>query len=109
MKACKGMEAKRRTFYTPALDASDELHALAAPIGYRNRLPQARIESSDRAVCSDYCISPTHLHIVPRLTNAWSYTSTPQYTFMAWCSVKKHEQFYLYRYLRNVRWRYLDE
>jgi hypothetical protein len=23
--------------------------------------------------------------------NAWSYTSTPQYTFMAWCSVKKEE------------------
>jgi hypothetical protein len=23
------------------------------------------------------------------LKNAWSYTSTPQYTFMAWCLVKK--------------------
>jgi hypothetical protein len=22
--------------------------------------------------------------------NEWSYTSTSQYTFMAWCSVKKH-------------------
>jgi hypothetical protein len=22
--------------------------------------------------------------------NAWSYTSTPQYAFKAWCSVKKH-------------------
>jgi hypothetical protein len=21
--------------------------------------------------------------------NVWGYTSTPQYTFMAWCSVKK--------------------
>jgi hypothetical protein len=29
--------------------------------------------------------------------NAWSYTSTPQYAFMAWCSVKKsQEQLYLY-------------
>jgi hypothetical protein len=27
--------------------------------------------------------------------NAWSYTSTPPYTFMAWCSVKAQGQFYL--------------
>jgi hypothetical protein len=27
-------------------------------------------------------------HLVPRSKNAWSYTSTPQYVFMAWCSVK---------------------
>jgi hypothetical protein len=26
---------------------------------------------------------------MPRSKNAWSYTSTPQYFFMAWCSVKK--------------------
>jgi hypothetical protein len=26
---------------------------------------------------------------VPRLKNAWSYTSTPQYAFIEWCSVKK--------------------
>jgi hypothetical protein len=30
----------------------------------------------------------THLHLVPRSKNALSYTSTPQYAFMAWCSVK---------------------
>jgi hypothetical protein len=28
--------------------------------------------------------------------NAWSYTSTPQYFFMAWCSVKAQGQLYLY-------------
>jgi hypothetical protein len=28
--------------------------------------------------------------------NAWSYTSTPQYAFMAWCSVKAQGQLYLY-------------
>jgi hypothetical protein len=28
--------------------------------------------------------------------NAWSYISTPEYTFMAWCSVKAQEQLYLY-------------
>jgi hypothetical protein len=30
----------------------------------------------------------THLHLVLRSKNEWSYTSTPQYAFMAWCSVK---------------------
>jgi hypothetical protein len=28
--------------------------------------------------------------------NAWSYTSTPQYVFMAWCSVKAQGQLYLH-------------
>jgi hypothetical protein len=28
--------------------------------------------------------------------NAWSYTSSPQYAFMAWCSVKAQGQLYLY-------------
>jgi hypothetical protein len=30
----------------------------------------------------------THLHLVPRSKNEWSYTSTPPYAFMAWCLVK---------------------
>jgi hypothetical protein len=35
-------------------------------------------------------VKPTnHLHLEPRSKNAWSFTSTPQYAFMAWCSVKK--------------------
>jgi len=37
----------------------------------------------------------THLHLVPRSKNKWSYTSTPQYDFMAWCSVKAQGQLYL--------------
>jgi hypothetical protein len=28
--------------------------------------------------------------------NAWSYTYTPQYAFMAWCSVEAQEQLYFY-------------
>jgi hypothetical protein len=28
--------------------------------------------------------------------NVWSYTSTPQYAFMEWCSVKAQEHLYLY-------------
>jgi hypothetical protein len=27
--------------------------------------------------------------------NAWNYTSTPQYAFMVWCSVKAQEQYTL--------------
>jgi hypothetical protein len=38
----------------------------------------------------------THLHLVPRSKNEWSYTSTPQYAFMAWCSVKRKAQGQLY-------------
>jgi hypothetical protein len=30
------------------------------------------------------------------VTNAWSYTSTPQYASIAWCSVKSQGQLYLY-------------
>jgi hypothetical protein len=41
----------------------------------------------------------THLHLMPRSKDEWSYTSTPQYAFMAWCSVKAQGQLYLYLYL----------
>jgi hypothetical protein len=34
--------------------------------------------------------------------NAWSYTSTAQYAFMAWCSVKAQEQLYLYFYVIDI-------
>jgi hypothetical protein len=30
------------------------------------------------------------------IKNAWHYTSTPQYIFMAWCLVKHRDNFYLY-------------
>jgi hypothetical protein len=33
----------------------------------------------------------THLHIVSRSKNEWSYTSTPQYVFMAWYLVKHRD------------------
>jgi len=38
----------------------------------------------------------TQLHLVPRSKNEWSYSSTPQYAFMAWYSDKAQEQLYLY-------------
>jgi hypothetical protein len=28
-----------------------------------------------------------------KVKNAWSYTSTPQYVFMAWCLVKHRDKF----------------
>jgi hypothetical protein len=39
-----------------------------------------------------------HSPHVPRLQNEWSYTSTPQYVFMAWCLVKQRDN-YLYLHL----------
>jgi hypothetical protein len=30
----------------------------------------------------------THLHLMPRLKNVWSHTSTPQYVVMAWSLIK---------------------
>jgi hypothetical protein len=40
---------------------------------------------------------------VPTLKNAWSYTSTPQYAFMVWCSVKAQGQLYLYLTWYNLK------
>jgi hypothetical protein len=34
-----------------------------------------------------------HLQLVPRPRNAWSYTSSLQYVFVAWCSVKHMDNF----------------
>jgi len=34
----------------------------------------------------------THLHLEPSSKNEWSYTSTLQYAFVAWCSVKKQHR-----------------
>jgi hypothetical protein len=41
----------------------------------------------------------THLYLVPRSQNAWSYTSTPQYAFMAVLLIKIKAQGQLYLYL----------
>jgi hypothetical protein len=38
----------------------------------------------------------TYLHLVPRSTNGWSYTSTPQYAFTAWGSVKAQGHLHLH-------------
>jgi hypothetical protein len=39
----------------------------------------------------------THLHLVQRSRNAWSYTTLPQYVFIAWCLVKfRHNTTFTY-------------
>jgi hypothetical protein len=44
----------------------------------------------------------THLYLVPRSKNAWSYTSTPHYAFMAWwCLVKHRDNFAFYLFTLN--------
>jgi len=37
------------------------------------------------------------------IKNAWSYTSTPKYTFIAWCSVKAQGQLYLLPSTFNIK------
>jgi hypothetical protein len=47
---------------------------------------------------------------VPRLKNAWSYTSTPQYVFMAWYLVKHRENFpFLNKTRRKEKYRKRNE
>jgi len=43
----------------------------------------------------------THLLLLPRSKNAWSYTSTPKCASMAWCSVKAQGQLYLFVQTHN--------
>jgi hypothetical protein len=40
---------------------------------------------------------------IAEVKNAWSYTSTPPYVYMAWCLVKRHEQFRLYCYVYSLQ------
>jgi hypothetical protein len=44
----------------------------------------------------------THLHLVPRSKNDWSYTSTPQYAFMVWCLVKQGQLYLTFTFNINV-------
>jgi hypothetical protein len=38
----------------------------------------------------------THLHLMPGSKDLRSHTSTPQYVFMAWCSVEVQGKLYLF-------------
>jgi hypothetical protein len=69
------------------LQTSSGGHSASYPMGTRGSLPRVR----DRGVKMI-----THLHFVPMLEMRGAISPLPQYTFMAWCSVKAQGQFYLY-------------
>jgi hypothetical protein len=62
-------------------------HPASYPMGTRGSFPGSKAARDMKLT--------THLHLVLRSKNEWSYTSTPQYAFMAWCSVKGKGQLYL--------------
>jgi hypothetical protein len=56
-------------------------HPASYPMGTRGSFPGGKAAGGVKLT--------THLHLVPRSKNEWSYTFTAQYTFMARFSVKK--------------------
>jgi hypothetical protein len=44
-----------------------------------------------------------------KVKSVWSYNSTPQYVFMAWCSVKKHREKFIFTFtLTLILYEFLD-
>jgi hypothetical protein len=43
----------------------------------------------------------THLHLISRSKDAWSYTYTSQYVFVAWCTVKHRDNF-TFNFVQNT-------
>jgi hypothetical protein len=86
------------------LNCSEILNEIGKPQGKR-MLENHRVQDSSGAQPASYPMGTRgsfpwgkasrgvkltrNLHLVPRYKNAWNYTSTPQYAFMAWCSVIK--------------------
>jgi hypothetical protein len=64
-------------------------HPTSYPMGNRDSFP------GGKAAREWSCHSPPSK---VEIRNACSYTSTPQYAFMAWCSVEVEGQLYLYLY-----------
>jgi hypothetical protein len=59
-------------------------HPASYPVGIRGSFPGKSFR----------CVKlTTHLLLVPRSKNAWSYTSTPQYAIMTWCFVNHRDNF----------------
>jgi hypothetical protein len=59
-------------------------HPASYPMGTRGSFPGIKRPGRE----ADH--SP---NLEPRSKNEWSYTSTPQYTLMAWCLVKHRDNF----------------
>jgi hypothetical protein len=69
-------------------------HPASYPMGTRSSFPGGKAVWGVKLT--------THLHLVPRWKNEWSYTSIPQYAFMAWCLIK-HKGLALSKYLIGIR------
>jgi hypothetical protein len=68
------------------IQTGSEAHPTSYPMDTRGSFPKVKRPGSE----ADHS-SPSSAVV----KNAWNYTSTPQYVFMAWCSVKrKHRDFY---------------
>jgi hypothetical protein len=59
------------------VQTSSGVHLTSFAMGTRSPFPGSKAAGGVKLT--------THLHLVPRSKNAWSYTSTPQYAFVAWC------------------------
>jgi len=44
----------------------------------------------------------THLQLLRRSKNVWSYAFTPQYVLMVWCLVKHRDNFTFYLFMIRV-------
>jgi hypothetical protein len=64
---------------------SSGVHPASYPMGTRGSFPGGKVARSMKLT--------THLHLVLRSKIDWSYTSTPQYAFMAWCLVTHRNNF----------------
>jgi hypothetical protein len=62
-------------------------HRASCPMGTRGSFPGVKRPGRE---------ADQSLHLVLRSKNEWSYTSTPQYTFMAWCLVKHRDFTFFY-------------
>jgi hypothetical protein len=84
-------------FFRHRVQTSSGAHPTSYPMGNRGSFPGGTAAGGVKLT--------TRLHPVPRSENAWSYTSTPQYVFMAWCLVKHRDNFtFTFIRLHNVTW-----
>jgi hypothetical protein len=67
-------------------------HPASYPMGARGSFPGGKRQGRE----ADHS-PPSSAEV----NNVWSYTSTPQYAFMVWCSVTAQKQIYIYTYLLN--------
>jgi hypothetical protein len=77
------------------VQTGSEAHPASYPMGTRGSFPGGVKRPGGR---EPYHSPPSSAEV----KNARSYTSTPQYTFKAWCSVKAQGQIYIYLYPKII-------